>query len=117
MAKASEPTKEELIARVAQLEKENKNLNDKLQKFEDFLEKVKLFMVQLEELVPQKLLGWFRWIIMGFVTMKAIIDTIQEFTVQLEAWKNRNEPVLTDTQKNPVNTAIVAGRSLVSKVK
>jgi len=107
-------TKDELVKYAQQLETDNNELINKLQGFEEFLEKIRNFAIQLEEFVPQKLLGWFRFILMGFATMKTIIDTIQEFAQTLEDWKSRNTMPSSEAE-NKLNEAIAAAKRIPLK--
>jgi len=112
--KLSKLTKDELVKYAQQLETENNGLLEKLQGFEDIIGKIRDFAVQLEEFVPQKLLGWFRFILMGFATMKVLIDTIQEFANTLEEWKNRNT-LPSDQAEVKITEAISAAKRIPLK--
>lgn len=107
---------EQANKKIASLQAENAELRTILQGFEDFTDKVALFLLNLEQVVPPKLTGWWRWLIMGFATMKAVIDLVQEFAAQLEAWKNRTPKPSTSAKITYLETGIRAAQSIPAKV-
>jgi len=110
-------TYEELASKVVALEDENKQLKVSLQGFEDLVVKVTTFLQSIESIIPAKLTGWWRWLIMGFVTMRLIIDTIQAFAAELDAWKNRKPANTSENNAiNSLNQGVAAAYRTAAKI-
>lgn len=87
--------KDTLVNELVAANNQIKELEEEKGKFEEFVDKIVDFISKLEIVVPNKFLGWFRFILSGFAVVKTIISLVEEFKDTLEDWKNQREIVPT----------------------